>query len=208
MKRSILYRFFPLLVLAGFFLSCGNPVYTRGGGGGDDGDSGTEGPELVSISITRLPSKTRYEWGEGLDISGLEVSGTYSDGRIRIEEVSLSNVSGYSPTEEGAQKLRVSIRGKSAAFTVVVWDFIKIKVNDPPFPVEVILPPGSAGATSPADWSVSIRTINGGPAPYAQLSPGVDGCLIMSTGTVSIGTYEIIVIFRETYTERFQIQVN
>ncbi|MDR2606801.1 MAG: bacterial Ig-like domain-containing protein [Treponema sp.] len=215
MKRSILYRFFSLLVLAGLFLSCANPVYTREEDGGDDDNGGngssseseTEGPALVSIDITKIPSKTTYEWGEELDISGMEVTGTYDDGRTRIVEVSRSNISGYSPTTEGVQRLRVSIQGKSATFTVVVWDFIKIKVINPSYIVEVILPPGSVGSTSLSDWRIGIRAINGGPAPYVEVSPQVDGCRLIPTGTLSPGSYEITVIFRETYIEKFQIQV-
>jgi hypothetical protein len=211
MKRSILYRFFPLLVLVGLFLSCGNPVYTREESGGDEGggsDSEAEGPALVSISITRLPSKTGYEWGEELDISGLEVTGTYDDDSIRIEEVSRSNVSGYSATTEGAQKLKVSIQGKTATFTVVVWDFIKIKMINPLSPIEVVLPSNSVGATSPADWYIRIRSISGGAAPLAVVIPWVDGCSFTPSSPFSAGIYEITVIFRETYSERFQIQVN
>ncbi|MDR2305056.1 MAG: bacterial Ig-like domain-containing protein [Treponema sp.] len=205
-----MYRFFPLLVLAWFFLSCGNPVYTREEDSGNNGgsDSGAEGPALVSIGITRLPSKTSYEWGEELDISGLEVTGTYSDGSTRIESVNRSNVSGYSRTREGVQELRVYVQGRTVTFTVVVWDFIKIKVIDPASLIEVVLPSGSAGPTSLADWYIYIRNINGGAAPFAVVYPGVDGCYFTASGPFSAGTYEITVIFRETYSERFQIQVN
>jgi hypothetical protein len=208
MKRLALYGFFLLFVLAGLFLSCGNPVYTKNAGGDDDDDggAGAGGPSLVSISITRFPSKTAYEWGEELDISGLEVAGTYSDGSVRIEDVSRDNIRGYNRAMEGIQTLTVSIQGKTAVFEVIVWNFIKIKLTDNTFSsIEVVLPPGSTGPTSLMDWDIRIQSINGGPVSL-MVYPGIDGCNFSINGTLS-GVYEIMVIFQRKYSERIRIQV-
>ncbi|MDR1220480.1 MAG: bacterial Ig-like domain-containing protein [Treponema sp.] len=75
---------------------------------------------LQSIAITSLPTKTVYEPGEALDISGLVATGTYSDGTTRTETVSLSNIRGYDANTVGTQTLTVTINGKTATFTVTV----------------------------------------------------------------------------------------
>ncbi|MDR1072088.1 MAG: bacterial Ig-like domain-containing protein [Treponema sp.] len=75
---------------------------------------------LQSIAITDWPAKTVYEPGEALNISGLVVTGTYSDGTTKRETVSLSNISGYDADTVGAQTLTVTINGKTATFTVTV----------------------------------------------------------------------------------------
>jgi hypothetical protein len=75
---------------------------------------------LVSIAVTSPPDKTNYVTGETFDITGLVVTGTYSDNTTRQETVSLANVSGYNASTPGQQTLTVTINGKTAAFTVTV----------------------------------------------------------------------------------------
>jgi hypothetical protein len=75
---------------------------------------------LRSIAITSLPTKTTYTVGESLNLSGLVVTGTYSDGTSKAETVSASNVSGYNANTTGAQTLTVTVSGKTATFNVTV----------------------------------------------------------------------------------------
>jgi hypothetical protein len=75
---------------------------------------------LHSIAITTPPAKTVYAKGEALNISGLEVTGTYTDGNPKQETVALSNISGYNANTMGDQTPTVTINGKTAAFTVTV----------------------------------------------------------------------------------------
>jgi hypothetical protein len=75
---------------------------------------------LVSIAITSPPIKTTYLTGEDLNLSGLEVTGTYTNNTTKTEVVSMDNVSGYDTNNEGQQTLIVTVDGKTASFTVTV----------------------------------------------------------------------------------------
>jgi hypothetical protein len=84
---------------------------------------------LQSIAVTTAPSKTVYVKGEPLDISGMVITGTYSDGTTKAETVSLSNISGYNANTLGTQTLTVTVGGKTAAFTVKVQASAGFTVN-------------------------------------------------------------------------------
>jgi uncharacterized repeat protein (TIGR02543 family) len=77
-------------------------------------------PILQHITVTSMPTKVVYVQGEALDISGLVVTGYYSDGTTRTETVSLLNVSGYNANTPGIQTLTVTVNGKTADFPVTV----------------------------------------------------------------------------------------
>jgi hypothetical protein len=83
-------------------------------------DEPPEKLRLQSIAITSPPAKTVYAKDEILDIGGLVVTGTYSDGTIKRETVNLSNVSGYDATTVGQQTVTVTVNGKTATFSVTV----------------------------------------------------------------------------------------
>jgi hypothetical protein len=87
----------------------------------DPEEPADQGLTLTSISISSPPEKTVYARGEDLDLRGLEITGTYSDGSTRIEEVSPENVSGYDNTTAASQTITISIEGKTASFTVTVY---------------------------------------------------------------------------------------
>jgi cytochrome c-type biogenesis protein CcmE len=78
------------------------------------------GAVLQSIAITSPPTKTVYTEGETLEIGGLVVTGTYSDGTSKQETVGPSNVSGYNANTAGPQTQTVTLSGKTAYFTVTV----------------------------------------------------------------------------------------
>ncbi|MDR1248326.1 MAG: bacterial Ig-like domain-containing protein [Treponema sp.] len=90
---------------------------------------------LQSIAITSLPTKTVYSYGNSLDLSGLVVTGTYSDGTTQTETVSMSNISGYERYGEGQQTLTVTLWGYTATFTVTISPrktmSFTVKLEDP-----------------------------------------------------------------------------
>jgi hypothetical protein len=76
---------------------------------------------LASIAITGEPAKLAYTKGEALDLSGLEVTATYSDGVSSMVEVSSTNIS-YDSEATGDVRVTVTVQGKKAFFTITVTD--------------------------------------------------------------------------------------
>ncbi|MBQ3044979.1 MAG: InlB B-repeat-containing protein [Clostridia bacterium] len=82
-----------------------------------------------SAKVTKAPSKTAYNYKEELDLSGIELTVTMTDGTTRkITDTSKINVSGYDSSKIGEQTVTVDYNGEKAAFTVTVsyawWQWI------------------------------------------------------------------------------------
>lgn len=75
---------------------------------------------LTSIAVTTPPAKTTYAIGEVLDITGMVVTGTYSDSSTKVETVTKDNVTGFNSAEAGEKVCTVTVRGKTTTFTVTV----------------------------------------------------------------------------------------
>jgi hypothetical protein len=76
---------------------------------------------LLGISITSSPIKTIYKTGEPLNLAGLVVSGTYSDGSTKTESVTLDNITGFDSSRDYPnQTVTVNIGGKTATFAVKI----------------------------------------------------------------------------------------
>ena len=82
-------------------------------------DAGTK-KVISSVEITAKPLKLTYEAGEALDLTGLEFTVTYTDGKT--ETVSDFEVSGFDPYQIGKQELTVSYHD----FT----DELSVEVNE------------------------------------------------------------------------------
>ncbi|WP_440603394.1 LamG-like jellyroll fold domain-containing protein [Bacillus sp. GB_SG_008] len=78
---------------------------------------------LKSIEITKLPTKLNYLLGDGVNIDGLVVTGTYSDGTTKVENVTDDNITGFDSVtlKEGAP-ITVTVGGKTASFNVNILD--------------------------------------------------------------------------------------
>lgn len=80
---------------------------------------------LESIAITTPPGKTSYVVGESLDITGLVVTGTYSDGSTKVEPITSANISGFdSSAPKDSETLTVIYVGKAATYTVKIESFV------------------------------------------------------------------------------------
>ena len=80
-----------------------------------------EGATLSGIAITTEPTKTTYKVGEAIDLTGLVVTGTYSDGSSQAEAVTTANISGFdSSVVAGSQLVTVTVGGQTATFTVAI----------------------------------------------------------------------------------------
>ena len=75
---------------------------------------------LTGIEIVSEPDKTSYYVGEDLDLEGLEIEATYSDGSTSYVDVSLDMVSGFDSSVVGTQTLTVTYRSYTDTFTVEV----------------------------------------------------------------------------------------
>ena len=76
---------------------------------------------LQSIAITTPASKLTYTVGDSLDISGMVVTGTYSDSSTKAETVTTSNVTGFdSSAPTASQMLTVTVGGKTVTYTVTI----------------------------------------------------------------------------------------
>ncbi|MCH5210089.1 MAG: bacterial Ig-like domain-containing protein [Oscillospiraceae bacterium] len=74
--------------------------------------------EVTGIIMVSPPNKTEYKQGEQLDLTGMVIEATYSDGTT----VNVNNytVSGYSPGTTGEQTITVSYADFSVTFLVTV----------------------------------------------------------------------------------------
>lgn len=76
---------------------------------------------LQSINITVPATKLTYTVGDSLDISGMVVRGTYSDGSTKTETITTSDITGFNSSAPAAsQILTVTVGGKTATFTVTI----------------------------------------------------------------------------------------
>lgn len=153
---------------------------------------------LNSIEITKPPTKTVYRIGESLDITGMEVTGTYIDGSTRVEEVRASDVSGFdSSTAAASQKLTVKVRGKTATYTVEIKPknltsitapaAIKDVVNGTaPTPVALGLPStvvmvtDGGNVNAPVTWNIADSGYD--PAVKTEQNFTVTGTVDLPTG--------------------------
>ena len=79
------------------------------------------GASLEDFSIEQLPAKTIYALGENIDLTGLNVTGKYDDGKQRPVKVSPEQLSGFSssaPVEK--QEVTITIEGKQKSFSVQI----------------------------------------------------------------------------------------
>lgn len=94
--------------------------------------------DYVSKLIVTPPSKTKYEYGENIDLEGGYVSIVMASGAVE-EKVPMTSsmISGYNSTKEGIQNIQVEYKGLQGSFQVTVVDEIKgIEMNTNPDKVD------------------------------------------------------------------------
>ncbi|MDR0301537.1 MAG: bacterial Ig-like domain-containing protein, partial [Treponema sp.] len=153
MKNTFMARFAHLFGLAALVLAIA--LCFAACSGGDDGKT------LDSIAVTTQPTKTSYNLGENLDLNGMVITATYSDGSTITVAVTGYTTRGYDKNTEGDQTITVTYQGKTAAFTVTVVD-----PNKDPTPITGV--------------SINIA------APVKAASPS--GAAVVNTDNVTAGT--------------------
>ena len=84
----------------------------------------------VKDYITKLkvipPTKTKYEYGEDIDLTGGKVSLVTASGKIKeTVDLTASMISGFESKKEGTQSIKVSYKGFNSSFNINVKDTIK-----------------------------------------------------------------------------------
>lgn len=83
----------------------------------------TKSMVLQSIAISTPASKLSYGIGDSLDLSGLVVMGTYSDGTKKTENISAQNITGFDSSKAASnQVLTINVNGKTTTYTVTIKD--------------------------------------------------------------------------------------
>lgn len=76
---------------------------------------------LQSIAITTPATKLNYSVSDKLDITGLVVTGTYSDASTKSESITAANVTGFSSTAAAAdQVLTITVGTKTTTYKVQI----------------------------------------------------------------------------------------
>lgn len=82
-------------------------------------------PSVENIEVTAYPDKTEYTVGESIDLSGLEVKATYSDGRVSTipqRELSISGFNSSLPVND--QIVTITFAGASTTINVSIMKTI------------------------------------------------------------------------------------
>ncbi len=79
---------------------------------------------VQDILLSKKP-KTKYKYGESLNVTGGELIATKSSGKTETIPITTSMVTGYHPNQLGTQTLTVTYKGKSVNYEVTVEDYIK-----------------------------------------------------------------------------------
>ncbi len=78
---------------------------------------------ITAIAVTAAPARQAFLVGEPLDLTGLVVTATYSDGATEPVAVSADNVTGFDSSKPSeAQTLTVTMEGHTAGFAVRIVD--------------------------------------------------------------------------------------
>jgi hypothetical protein len=87
---------------------------------------------LQSIEVSRTPVRTRYGQGQELDRSGLVVTGHYKKGSWDVTGERSLQISGYDKDRPGEQTVTITMRRRSATFTVTVVPAARVTIQRPP----------------------------------------------------------------------------
>lgn len=119
--------------------------------------------ELLGITVKTNPDKTEYYVGDTLDITGLTLEATYSDGSTRILEGGFNCTPSLLETEGGEQKITVTYRDKTCIFNVNVSVAVveKIEIETLPEKLEYNLGDSldTTGLTLKATYSNGVTEI-------------------------------------------------
>jgi hypothetical protein len=116
-KTKKVLGFIALIAMIGFaaisMIGCSSP---------SEGGRPQGGKPVDSIKITTPPTKLHYNLGEDLDLNGMVVTATYTDGTEGEVPVADCEINGYDKTATGHQTITVTYKDKTDEFGVNVID--------------------------------------------------------------------------------------
>lgn len=127
--------------------------------------SGTEeGRTITDISVSEGYEKLQYLIGEELDISGLYIDITYSDGNLEKVKVTQDMVSGFSNSALGAKLLTIMYENKACTLTVYVVEeyTYESETERPPldgFDTGVSVKPSGSGTGAPNTVIIAVCAV-------------------------------------------------
>lgn len=81
------------------------------------------------IALTSPPARTEYFQGDNLDLSGMAVTATYSDGSTKLLGLNECAITGFNSNTVGAQNVTVYYAGRSATFAVNINALVLTGIN-------------------------------------------------------------------------------
>ncbi len=134
----------------------------------DDATPPPATPTLLNIAITTPATKLYYNIGDTLDLTGLVVTETYSDGSHKVVSISASDVTGFDSSISSAnQPLTITFGGQTATYAVNI-----VSSNFSITPDGMFL---SHDNIFPVDWlNANYAGCNTLPTAYSLTTSGFD----------------------------------
>ena len=105
--------------------------------------------EIVNVTLESEPDKTRYSYGENINLAGAMLKITMLSGEMVIP-VGENMISGYNPTQPGAQVITVTFEGYEFKFVVIVEERPEEPIPTPtPNPTPIPTPAPTPTPTTP-----------------------------------------------------------
>jgi hypothetical protein len=164
-------------------------------------------PYLTKIVIDKFPSKRLYMKGAPLDLTGMEVTGTWSDLKTFAIPTNEFDINGFDTTQTGDQRLSVVKNGVSSnnSFTVVVIESAGRLFFDhgltsgyasSPYQYYTV-PQGRTVVLAPVKWLIPEDAVYEWQLDDVPVTAGVDGEYFSYTGTASSGEHTVMVIAKQ-----------
>jgi hypothetical protein len=166
------------------------------------------GGELLSIAVHQEPGRKGVSWGEALDLTGIKVTGTFSDAPdtpIAIP-VGPKNISGYDPALlPGYQLVTITVEGKTAAFWVLVsglfFDYGYPRAKGEAVTGSYSVPLGRTLVLAPVRWGIGNNAVYEWTVDGVVQAGAVTECFSFKPRTRKTYTVTVSVRDGEAYAE-------
>lgn len=158
-------------------------------------------PTLSMISVTSPPLKTLYDIDEPFDITGLAVTGYYTDGSQQLLPVNAGHIAGFdSSSVDDEQILTVAYGGRQAFFGIkIITTLASIAITTPPFKTvfntgDAFVMDGMVVTGTYTDGSKKIETVTMADVAGFDSSVPVTGQVITVTVNGKTATYLVYIV--------------